>query len=99
MMISKFETKLREPEDVVIEQFSDTNSLFLIAKGACEVYLVNEKKNKMKIKNLRSGDYFGEIALIYGCKRTTTIQSSKYTTLAMLRKEHYNELQIEFPEF
>lgn len=72
-MISKFDTVLREPEGEVIEQFTDSNSLYLIAKGACEVYLVNEKKNKKKIKNLRSGDYFGEISLIYGCKRTTTI--------------------------
>lgn len=70
----------------------------MIAKGACEVFLVDEKKNRKKIKNLRSGDYFGEIALIYGCKRTTTILSSKYSTLAMLNKVHYKELQIEFPE-
>lgn len=49
-------------------------------------------------KVLRSNDYFGEISLIYGCNRTATVTSSKYSTLAMLSKEAYKELLIEFPE-
>lgn len=98
MMISKFKTVLREPEDIVVEQFTETDEMYLIAKGACEVFIVDEKKNKNKIKNLRPGDYFGEISLIYGCKRTASVNSSKYSTLAMLKKVHYKEILIEFPD-
>jgi len=46
IMISKFKTELKEPENVVVQQFDDTDSLFLIAKGACEVSIIDEKKNK-----------------------------------------------------
>ena len=46
MMISKFKTVLREPEDIVVEQFTDTDDMYLIAKGACEVFIVDEKKNR-----------------------------------------------------
>jgi CRP-like cAMP-binding protein len=98
IIISKFKTELNEPEDTVVKQFDDTDSLYLIAKGACEVYIIDEKKNKQKLKNLRPGDYFGEISLIYGCKRTATVVSSKYSTLAMLKKDSYKEVLIEFPE-
>ena len=98
MMISKFKTVLREPEDIVVEQFTDTDDMYLIAKGACEVFIVDEKKNRNRIKNLRPGDYFGEISLIYGCKRTASVNSSKYSTLAMLKKVHYKEILIEFPD-
>ena len=37
IMISKFKTELRQPEDIVVKQFDDTDSMFLIAKGACSV--------------------------------------------------------------
>lgn len=98
MMIAKFKTSLREPEDIVVEQFADTNTLFLIAKGACAVSIIDEKKNLQKLKNLRPGDYFGEISLVYGCKRTATVISTKYSTLAMLEKQRYKEILIEFPD-
>lgn len=50
MMISKFKTELREPEDKVVQQFDDTDSMFVIAKGACEVSIIDEKKNLQIIK-------------------------------------------------
>lgn len=46
---------------------------------------------------LRPGSYFGEIGLIYGCNRTATVKSGKYSTLAMLTKARYKEILIEFP--
>jgi len=98
IMISKFKTHLYEPEDIVVEQYTSTDSLFLIAKGACSVEITDEKKNKHKLKNLRPGDYFGEISLIFGCRRTATVLSTKYSTLAMLKKESYKEILIEFPD-
>jgi len=39
IMISKFKTELKEPEDAIVKQFDDTDSMYLIAKGACEVRL------------------------------------------------------------
>ena len=98
MMISKFKTELREPENTIVKQFDQTDSIYLIAKGACEVFIIDEKKHDKKIKNLRPGEYFGEISLIYGCKRTSSVNSSKYSTLAMLNKTHYKEILIEFPD-
>lgn len=35
--------------------------------------------------------------MIYGCKRTATVESNKYSTLAMLNKTHFKEILIEFP--
>ena len=56
-----------------------------------------EKKNQRKIRTLRPGDYFGEISLMYGCKRTAEVTSNKYSTLAMLTRANYRELLFEFP--
>jgi len=45
IMVSKFKTDLGEPEKIIIEQFNDTDSLYLIAKSACIVSIMDEKKN------------------------------------------------------
>ena len=47
MMINNFSTDLREPESIVVQQFDDPgkNVFYLIAKGACEVTIIDEKKN------------------------------------------------------
>ena len=66
--------------------------------NACNSDQPDKKKNLQKLKNLRPGDYFGEISLVYGCKRTATVISTKYSTLAMLEKQRYKEILIEFPD-
>jgi len=47
---------------------------------------------------MRNGEFFGEISMIYGCKRTATIKSGKYTTLAQLSKKSYQDILLEFPD-
>ena len=45
---------------------------------------------------LISGAHFGEISVLYGCKRTATVMSSNYCTLAALTKTKLNQLQVYF---
>jgi CRP-like cAMP-binding protein len=73
--------------------------MYMIAKGECIVN-IRDENNKMikKFKVLVTSDYFGEISMIYGCRRTATITSKKYTTLAMLPRAKFKDIQTEFPE-
>lgn len=48
---------------------------------------------------MRDGDYFGEISLIYDCKRSATVISDKYTTVGVLTKENFKKVITSFPEF
>jgi CRP-like cAMP-binding protein len=107
IMISKFDTVLHDPEDPIVKQLDDDRDMYLIAKGACEVTFLDERgavpktkegDNKNKNRTLRHSDYFGEISMVYGCKRTANVQSTKYSTLAKLSYEHYREILIEFPD-
>ena len=86
MIINKFNTDMREPESVVVNQFDTAGEIvfYLIAKGECIISIVDEKKNSKVVDTMRNGEFFGEISMIYGCKRTATVLSGKYTTLATL---------------
>lgn len=49
--------------------------------------------------HLIDGDHFGEIGMIFDAKRTATVRSENYGTLAMLKKSHYTELTKTFEDF
>ena len=99
MIVSLFVTELKQPEDVIMHQFDDSTDMYIIAKGECVVNIRNERNEVMKnYRVLTSTDYFGEISLIYGCKRTASVVSRKYTTLAKLTRLKFKEITTEFPE-
>lgn len=81
-MISKFDTVLHDPEDPIVKQLDDDRDMYLIAKGACEVTFLDERgiapkpkegDKSNKSRTLRHSDYFGEISMVYGCKRTANV--------------------------
>lgn len=55
-------------------------------------------KHETRINRLMSGSYFGEIALVTNLKRTTTIKSVDYTTVAFLTRENFTSIKKEFPQ-
>ena len=48
-------------------------------------------------KSLFDGDHFGEIGLVYNTKRTATVKSKNYGSLARLNKNDWGEIQRHFP--
>lgn len=49
------------------------------------------------ITHLEKGNYFGEISLITGMKRTATVAAIDYCTLASISKEDFMKTEDEFP--
>lgn len=97
-MISKFKAELREPENVICKQYGDSSSFYLVAKGACEATIIDQKKVKRKGDIMHPGEFFGEISLVYGCNRTASVLAVKYSTLAVLTKADYKFIKSEFPD-
>lgn len=74
--------------------------MYLIAKGQVTVYIIDPKKKiKHEQRTLRVGDYFGEISMLYGCKRTAECLSMKYSTLAKLTCQNFKDIALEYPAF
>lgn len=101
IIVSRMSTELVEPDYVVVDQYQEGTGMYLIAKGECQVVVGDEnerKKDKQHDKFLRPGQYFGEISLVYGCKRTAKVFAIKYCTLAMLTKEKFKEVTTQIPQ-
>jgi CRP-like cAMP-binding protein len=60
----------------------------------------DEKKvEHHKHRILNEGDHFGEISMIYKCRRTATVLSGNYNTMAILGEEQFKGLVSEYPEY
>ena len=62
--------------------------MYFIAKGECSVSVRDSNKVEQKNqKQLKEGSHFGEIAMIYKCRRTATVSSLNYNTMAILGED------------
>jgi CRP-like cAMP-binding protein len=78
--------------------------MYFIAKGSCEVEVItnydlqlgNDPDSTQKIGLLGEGAHFGEVSLIYGCRRTASVISSNYCTLASLTSKDLRKMDDVF---
>ena len=91
-MVKKLVTVLYQPEDEVIRQGETGTSLFVMAKGDCDVWVKDLDRKDCFVRLLRPGDTFGEVALITKSKRTATVKSRTYCTAAALSSDKFTEL-------
>lgn len=110
---NKFEMQLTSPEMNLCTQFEDIyddskdkkeekkQEMFFIAKGTMSVEVldkINGNKEIQKVRVLDDGDHFGEIALLYDCRRTATVVSENYCTCAKLSKQNLQVLSRQHPK-
>lgn len=95
-------TSLNSPDEDVIKQDDfneDELAMFFVGSGHCRVKVRDQNQREINIGTLNEGDHFGEISLIYNCKRSATVTSSNYNTLARIIKPRFREIISEFPEY
>mmetsp|Transcript_13955 Transcript_13955/g.16170 ORF Transcript_13955/g.16170 Transcript_13955/m.16170 type:complete len:162 (-) Transcript_13955:711-1196(-) len=104
-MVKKLEIMLTIPENEIVKQNTlpsaddkDIN-MYFIAKGEFNVYVQFQTNSKpTNVRQLQVGDHFGEISMIYKCKRTATVISNKYATLGYISKPDFKEIVFKFQD-
>ena len=103
-IVDRMGTSLCSPESYVVTQDDDydekTSRMFYLGKGKCFVNVRDESGHEHEgIRILSEGHHFGEVAMIYKCKRTASVICRNYNTLALLAYKAYRELIAEYPEY
>lgn len=97
MLCDNLTIRLFLPEDKILIQGEEADSLFFIANGEADVYVTDEHKSDNLTATLTMGSYFGEVALLKGCKRTATVISRNYSTCAELHRSDFDKVLIRYP--
>ena len=85
LIVSKLSTVLSQPELVIIKQDDEPDNMYFISSGDCAVNIRNvDREELVAVRLLVEGDHFGEIGVVYGCRRTASVISRNYNTMASL---------------
>ena len=77
-----------EPGQDVVTEGEDGNTMFIIYDGTADVYQGNKK-----LKSLSRGDYFGELTVLGGGKRSETVRAHTNLKLIEIRKQIVHRLK------
>jgi ABC-type lipoprotein export system ATPase subunit len=93
------ETQSFSPGAVIVQEGEYPDKFYIVTKGMVEVMLQEPDGQQIVVARLRSGQYFGEIALLRGGARIATVRASTETAVevAALDKEAFAELVAESP--
>jgi ABC-type lipoprotein export system ATPase subunit len=72
------------PGQVVVRQGERADRFFIIARGEADVLIERPDGEPVHVNTLSPGQYFGEIALVQGGRRTATVRASAAAGLDVL---------------
>jgi small-conductance mechanosensitive channel/CRP-like cAMP-binding protein len=99
MLIAEKLVEMRYAQDeVIIREGEQDDSFFIIEKGKVEVYLLSSHGNRKYLTTLEEGDFFGEMALITGQKRTANVRAMTDVRVYRLDKNSFKEILESKPE-
>ena len=68
----------------------EKDGVFFLVKGECTESVKDFRKGKPKyVRVLKPGALFGEVAMLYNCKRTANVKSINYSIVARLDKSNF----------
>ncbi|KAJ3092078.1 hypothetical protein HK102_010988 [Quaeritorhiza haematococci] len=93
----------RKPGEIVVSKGDDASNMFFVVRGVCEIF---EPGAERVIDVIKEGDFFGEIGLIRGIKRTASVRASTEKIsdqgfaciLIVLSSKSLNTVAQQYPE-
>jgi len=85
-------------DEVIIREGEQDESFFIIERGKVEVYLLSSHGNRKYLTTLQEGDFFGEMALITGQKRTANVRALTDVRVYRLDKDSFKEILENKPQ-
>ena len=85
--------------EAIVHQGDEGESLFIIAEGLLHVFIkIANQETDIHIGKMDAGDFFGEIALLTGDKRSATVIAITECLLYEIKKEHIAPLLEDRPD-
>ena len=85
-------------DDVIVKQDTEGLGLFIITSGKVKIRKTQENGTVMDIATHGSGEFFGEMAVLDGAKRTADVIAVEATECLVLVSWDFNAIMKSHPE-
>lgn len=85
------------PRTVIVSQGSSGRDMFIVASGSLKVSVLSGEGKEISFVVLREGDYFGELSMIDGRRRSATVTAIESSELLVLGHSEYQQLLRDNP--
>ena len=93
---SLFDEEVYAPNDIVFKEGDLGDKMYLIREGTVEVFITKDGKENI-VRQLKEGEYFGEIALLAEGKRTASIRAITPLKLVSVGRTNFHSLISNLP--
>lgn len=93
-LVKQGQTLSIETGQVVCEEGEESQTMYVILEGQLRVFKQDNEENEVEINILKSGDFFGEMALLDSRPRSATVISTTSCRLFMLEKLAFMRLLL-----
>ncbi len=76
----------------IVREGEDGDSMYIIRSGKCEAMKIGENNRLTLLSTMQGGEFFGEISLLTGEKRTATIKAVEDTSLIVIKKAIFSKI-------
>lgn len=81
----------------IVRQGDPGDSLFLLHKGSCEIFVSSEDKEPLKVATLMPPAFFGEMSLLTGEPRSATVIAREDSSLFVIDQKLFGEIITKHP--
>ena len=72
--------------EYIVRQGEPGDSLYIIQKGSCDVFIKAHGGREKKVAHIEAGDFFGEMSLLTGEVRNATVRAAEDTSVVAIDK-------------
>jgi ATP-binding cassette, subfamily B, bacterial len=95
---AQFATAWYDAGRTVIQEGEWGDRFYIIVRGKVSVTTLGPNQQPVQIRHWQDGDYFGEIALLEGGRRTATVRTILPSLFLTLERQNFSNMVASFPD-
>lgn len=91
LLAVKLRVETFSPGDVLVKQGDPGDAFYIIREGSVEV-LARQERGRRRLATLKTGDFFGEQALLHNAARNATVRALEQGSVWRLERQDFRDL-------
>jgi hypothetical protein len=96
VLLLALKAKSYNPNSIIARSGETVKEIFFVSKGFMEI--INEVTGD-KHGSMSSGDYFGNLSIMLGEKRTASVKTNEFSEAFVLYSDDFFRIKNDYPEF